>query len=209
MISGIGRIPRTVLVLALLCALAAPAASAAEPRPDDRANFGGPFSLIASDGSTKTDKSFHGRWVLVYFGYTHCPNICPTTLNAISAALDALGPLADKVQPLYISIDPERDTPTQMGEFTRAYDPRILGLTGTPAAIASVTKEYRVFHRKMPAETPGDYWMEHSSYIYIMDPQGRYVTLIVDPQEPRSITAHLRELIAPSPAATGSAQPPR
>jgi protein SCO1 len=209
MISGIRRVPRAIFVVALLFGFAAPAGFAAEPPANDRASFGGPFSLIASDGSTKTDASFHGSWVLVYFGYTHCPNICPTTLGAITSALDALGPLAAKVQPLYISIDPERDTPAQMGEFTRAFDSRIVGLTGTPESIASVAKEYRVFYKKMPGQSPGDYWMEHSSYIYVLDPQGRYVTLIVDTQEPGQIADRLRELIAAPQPATGSGQPAR
>jgi protein SCO1/2 len=134
--------------------------------------------------------------MLVYFGYTNCPNICPMTLSAISRALDILGPLSAKVQPLYITIDPERDTPQQMGDYTRAIDPRILGLTGTPQAIASVAKEYRVFYQKVAGQTPNDYSMMHSAYIYVMDPNGKYVTLITQSEDPGAIAERLREVLA-------------
>ena len=127
MIPGTGLISRTLLLLMVFCGLVVTAASA-EPS-EKSVELGGPFALTASDGSTKTDGSFRGQWMLVYFGYTHCPNICPMTLSAISQALDKLGPLGIKVQPVYITIDPERDTPEQMGEYTRAIDPRIVGLT--------------------------------------------------------------------------------
>ena len=185
---------RRTLFLTLICGLIVTAVSA-EPTANS-ASFGGPFTLTASDGSTKTDESFRGRWMLVYFGFTNCPNICPTTLSAISRALDIVGPLSEKVQPLYITIDPERDTPQQMGAYTRAIDPRILGLTGTPQAIASVAREYRVFYKKVPGQTPNDYSMMHSAYIYVMDPTGKYVTLITQSQDPDAIAERLREVLA-------------
>src|SRR6516225_12460890 len=111
MTKGTGLVSKTLLLLTLLCGSIVAAAS--DERGTNVERFGGPFTLTASDGSTKTDESFRGRWMLVYFGYTHCPNICPMTLSAISRALDTLGPLAAKVQPVYITIDPERDTPEQ------------------------------------------------------------------------------------------------
>jgi len=185
---------RRTLFLTLICGLIVTAVSA-EPTANS-ASFGGPFTLTASDGSTKTDESFRGRWMLVYFGFTNCPNICPTTLSAISRALDIVGPLSEKVQPLYITIDPERDTPQQMGDYTRAIDARILGLTGTPQAIASVAREYRVFYKKVPGQTPNDYSMMHSAYIYVMDPTGKYVTLITQSQDPDAIAERLREVLA-------------
>jgi protein SCO1 len=193
MIPAIGLISRTLFLLTLICGLTITAVSA-EPTANN-AGFGGPFTLTASDGSTRTDESFRGRWMLVYFGYTNCPNICPMTLSAISQALDKLGPLAAKVQPLYITIDPERDTPEQMGEYTRAFDSRILGLTGTAQAIASVAKEYRVFYQKVPGKTPDDYSMMHSAYIYVMGLDGRYVTLITQSEDPAAIAQRLRELL--------------
>jgi protein SCO1 len=193
MTQGTGVVSRTLLLLTVLCGLTVTAASA-EPGTNSVA-FGGPFTLTASDGSTKTDEAFRGRWMLVYFGYTHCPNICPMTLSAISRALDTLGPLGAKVQPVYITIDPERDTPEQMGEYTRALDPRIVGLTGTPRAIELVAKKYRVFYQKVAGQTRDDYSMMHSSYIYVMDPDGRYVTLITQSEDPAVIAGRMRELL--------------
>jgi protein SCO1 len=193
MTQGTELVSRTLLLLTLLCGFTVNAALA--EGGTNVVSFGGPFTLTASDGSTKTDESFRGRWMLVYFGYTHCPNICPMTLSAISRALDTLGPLSAKVQPVYISIDPERDSPEQMGEYTKAFDPRILGLTGTPQAIASAAKEYRVFYKKIAGQTRDDYSMMHSSYIYVMDPDGRYVTLITQSEDPAAITGRMRELL--------------
>ena len=194
MIKRTGLIGRTLLAVMLLFGLTGVATSA-EQSSKNREGFGGPFSLTAGDGSIKTDGSFRGRWLLVYFGYTHCPNICPMTLSAISQALETLGPLAEKVQPLYITIDPERDTPDQMREYTRAFDPRIIGLTGSPQAIASVAKEYRVFYRKIAGKAPGDYSMQHSAYVYVMGPDGRYVTLITKSEDPEAIAGRMRELL--------------
>src|SRR6185437_4074612 len=125
-----------------------------------------------------SDASLRGRWLLVYFGYTNCPDICPMTLSGIAAALDKLGPLAAKIQPVFISIDPERDTPERVGDFARAVDPRILGLSGSAAEIAAVAKEYRVFFRK--------------------DPQGRYVTLFTaaEVEAPDEMASRLRSLVS-------------
>jgi protein SCO1/2 len=193
MTKGTGLVSKTLLLLTLLCGSIVAAAS--DERGTSVERFGGSFTLTASDGSTKTDESFRGRWMLVYFGYTHCPNICPMTLSAISRAIDTLGPLGANVQPIYITIDPERDTPEQMGEYTRAFDPRIVGLTGTPQAIALVAKEYRVFYQKVAGQNRDDYSMTHSSYIYVMDPNGRYVTLITQSEDPAAIAERMRQLL--------------
>jgi protein SCO1/2 len=163
--------------------------------------IGGPFALTASDGTVISDRTFRGRWMLIYFGYTHCPDVCPTTLLAMSQALEKLGPLAAKIQPIFVSVDPERDTPQVVGEFTRAFDSRIVGLTGKPAEIAAAAKQYRVFYKRAPLEGSDDYFMEHSSYIYVMGSDGRYVTLFSHDQTeaPGEIAARLRELLAGSP----------
>jgi protein SCO1/2 len=161
--------------------------------------IGGPFALTAGDGSVVTDQSLRGRWMLVYFGYTHCPNICPTTLLAISQALETLGSLAAKVQPLFVTIDPERDTPSVVADFVKAFDPRVIGLSGNPTEIAAVAKEYRVLYKKTPGESSNEYWMDHSSYIYVIDPDGRYVTLFAGgaSQASDEIASGLLELMAP------------
>lgn len=172
------------------------------PGASERTRFGGPFVLTASDKRVVTDRAFRGRYMLIYFGYTHCPDICPTTLMAVSQVLKELGPLAAKVQPVFVSIDPERDTPAVVGEYVGSFDPRIIGLTGSPTEIAAVTKQYRVFYKKLPADNSSDYFMEHSSYIYVIDPHGDYVTLFSHDQTeaPDQMTARLRELLAAAPS---------
>lgn len=140
------------------------------------ATIGGPFSLIAPDGSTVTDASFRGKWMLVFFGYTFCPTICPTTLSEIALALERLGPDAAKVQPVFITVDPERDTPDVMGQYTGAIDPRIVGLSGSQRQIAAVSEGYGAYsERHASATSPDDYVVDHSTYIYVMDPQGSFV----------------------------------
>jgi protein SCO1/2 len=183
-----------------LGALGAAAMVVANFRPEPGSHaalaIGGPFTLTAGDGKTVTDRSFRGKWLLVYFGYTFCPDVCPTTLNDIAEALGKLGPLADKITPLFVTVDPERDTPEVMGRYVKSFDPRIVGLTGTPEAIAEVAKEYRVYYKKHPTgESHDDYLMDHSSIIYVMDPEGRYVTLLSAEQKPDQMATRLRQLI--------------
>jgi len=175
--------------------------NAAQPA---RAAIGGPFRLTAEDGRTVTDATYRGKWLLVYFGYTHCPDICPTTLAEVAATLDRLGPLAAAVQPLFITIDPERDSTEAMAAYVKAFDSRIVGLTGTAAEIAAAAKAYRVYYAKRAptGAAQDDYAMDHSAFVYVMDPNGRYVTLFAPAggQGVEQMEARLRELIAP-PAA--------
>jgi protein SCO1/2 len=138
--------------------------------------IGGPFTLSTPDGTTVTDQTYRGKWLLVYFGYTFCPNSCPTTLLEIATALKKLGPDAAEVQPLFITVDPQRDTPEVMQQYTQAFDPRIVGLTGSPTQIAAVAHEYGAYyvrHRTGPG--PNDYVMDHSTYLYVMDLRGKFV----------------------------------
>jgi len=138
--------------------------------------IGGPFTLSTPDGTTVTDQTYRGKWLLVYFGYTFCPNSCPTTLLEVATALKKLGPHAPQVQPLFITVDPEHDTPKVMQQYTASFDPRIVGLTGTQQQIAAVAQEYGVYYLRHPSG-PGadDYVMDHSTYLYVMDPQGKFV----------------------------------
>jgi protein SCO1 len=159
----------------------------------EQTGFGGPFALTATDGHVVTDRTVRGAYVLVYFGYTHCPDICPTTLTTLGQVLEKLGQSAGKIRPVFISIDPERDTPSAVGRYLESFDQRIVGLTGSPAEIAAVAKQYRVFYRKLPIENSGDYAMEHSSYIYLMDQDGRYLTLFSSDQSSDQIVARLHE----------------
>ncbi|HYN40043.1 MAG TPA: SCO family protein [Rhodospirillales bacterium] len=137
--------------------------------------IGGPFTLVDQDGKTVTDADFRGRWMLVYFGFTFCPDICPTSLARNGDALDLLGPQADKITPVLISVDPERDTPAKMKDYVHFFHPRTVGLTGSPEQIAAVTREYRVFYMKSPGNTPDTYQVDHSSLTYLVGPDGRFV----------------------------------
>ncbi len=162
------------------------------------APIGGPFTLRAGDGRTVSDRDFRGKWLLVYFGYTQCPDVCPTTLAEIVQTLEKLGPLAAEVQPIFITIDPERDTPEAVREYLEAFDPRIVGLTGTPAEIATVAKAYRVYYKKHAGKNGEDYLMEHSAFVYVINPAGTYATLFSPRggQGPDQMALRLRELIA-------------
>jgi protein SCO1/2 len=135
---------------------------------------GGPFALVDQDGKTVTDRDLKGRPFLVFFGFTHCPDICPTTLFEVSEVLRALGPDADRVGALFVTVDPERDTPDKLKDYLSSFDPRLRGLTGDPAAVAAMIKTYRVYARKVPQEN-GSYTMDHYAGIYLMDKNGRFV----------------------------------
>jgi len=163
-------------------------------------SIGGPFTLVSGDGKTVTDKTYRDRWQLVYFGYTFCPDACPTALNDIAGALEALGPLAAKVQPLFITIDPQRDTPKVMAEYVKAFDPRIVGLTGSPEQIAAAAKEYRVYYAKVAdKDAPDGYLMDHSSIIYVMRPgDGRFVATFTHETTSAQMAERMRKLIASS-----------
>jgi protein SCO1/2 len=142
-------------------------------------SIGGPFTLENSAGKTVTDRDFRGKYMLVYFGYTYCPDVCPTTLNAVADALDKLGPKAAALRPIFITVDPGRDTPTVMKQYTGAFSPALIGLTGTPDEIAQVAKEYRVYYAKhVTGPGPNDYSMDHSSILYLMGPDGRFIAPI-------------------------------
>ena len=137
---------------------------------------GGPFTLADGAGRQVTDRDFRGKYMLVYFGYTFCPDVCPTTLNEVADAMDKLGPAAARVQPVFITVDPRRDTPPVVKQYTAAFTPKLVGLTGTQEQIAQVAKEYRVYyaeHRTGPG--PNDYSMDHSSVLYLMGPDGTFI----------------------------------
>ncbi len=137
---------------------------------------GGPFSLTDQTGRRVTDKDFLGKYMLVIFGFTYCPDVCPTELQVMSAALDQLGTKADSIQPLFITIDPQRDTPEVLKQYVSNFHPRLVGLTGTADEIASVAKAYRVYYSKVENNAgPDNYLMDHSTIIYLMDRQGRFL----------------------------------
>ena len=157
--------------------------------------IGGPFRLIDQNGKTVTDADLKGKWSLVYFGYTHCPDACPTALNDISIALEDLGAKRDAVRPVFITVDPERDTSETLKAYVASFDAPILALTGTLEQVAQAAKAYRVYYAKHP-EAGGDYSMDHSSVIYVMDPEGRFTASFTHESTPEQIAERLKKLLA-------------
>ena len=139
------------------------------------AAVGGPFKLIDQNGKAVSDQDLKGHPFLVFFGFTHCPDVCPTTLFDVSEMLRALGPDADRTRALFITVDPERDTPAVMKDYLSSFDPHLAELTGDPAAIATVAKAYRVYYKKVPLDG-GEYTMDHTAIVYLMDKEGRFVS---------------------------------
>lgn len=148
---------------------------------------GGPFTLTDQNGKTVTEADFRGQPFLVFFGYTHCPDVCPTTLSDMSQMLNALGK-DKKARGVFVTIDPERDTPAVLKDYLSSFDPRIAGLTGTPEAIAAVEKAYRVYAKRVPAEG-GDYSMDHTGIVYLMDRDGGFVNAFNLQQAPEKAAA--------------------
>jgi len=155
------------------------------------------FTLVDHTGRARTGSDFGGRWQLVFFGFTHCPDVCPTTLSAISLVLDELGDDASKVAPLFITIDPDRDTPEAMAEYVQAIDPRITGLTGSPQQITEATRAFRVYFARVGEDgSATEYQMNHSTIVYLMDPQGRYATHFSHHDDAGSIASRIRDFLS-------------
>jgi protein SCO1 len=156
-------------------------------------DIGGPFTLTAPDGHSVSDSDFRGKWMLVYFGYTNCPDACPTALNSLANALEMMKGRRSTVAPIFITVDPARDTPSVMGHYVGLFDKQIIGLTGTEAQIEKVEHEYRVYAARHPNKN-GDYSMDHSSIIYVMDKNGRFNSVIDGAANPEDIAAKIEKL---------------
>ena len=165
------------LVLALVLAAFGMSHRQNKTQGSGLALIGGPFELVDHKGHKVTDKSYRGKFMLIYFGFTYCPDVCPTELQNIAVALDAIGTERRKhLAPLFVTIDPERDTRELMASYVDNFHPDLIGLTGTPAQIKKIAKAYRVYYKKVKEKgQPDGYTMDHSSIIYLMDDQGRYV----------------------------------
>jgi len=210
---------RTLIVLAALAAVAVAGLAAWELTPSPRqadsggatgtAEIGGPFTLVNTEGETVTADDFRGRYMLVYFGFTFCPDVCPTSLMDMTRALDRLAETApgkaERVVPVFITVDPARDTVAVMDSYVENFHPRLVGLTGSAQQVAEAAAEYRVYYEKVAAEqyrggqaaaagdSGADYLMDHSSYIYLMGPDGRYLTNFKYGASPQEIAAGLRQ----------------
>src|SRR5947207_12106952 len=157
--------------------------------------IGGPFRLTDQNGKPVSDADLKGKWQLLFFGYTHCPDACPTALNEIALALDQLGAKRDAVEVVFITVDPERDTPEVLKSYVASFDAPIIALTGAPEAVAQAAKAYRVYYAKHP-RPDGEYDMDHSAVIYLMNPEGRFTASFTPDSTAEAIAQRLQKLIS-------------
>jgi cytochrome oxidase Cu insertion factor (SCO1/SenC/PrrC family) len=154
------------------------------------------FSLVDDTGKAVTEKDFAGKWQLVFFGFTYCPDVCPTTLTTVSTVMEELGDDADQVVPLFVTVDPERDTPAVLADYLANFDERIVGLTGSPEQIKAAAKAFRVYYAKVEQDDlPGGYTMDHSAFLYLMDPEGAYATHFSHQADVTEMAGAIREFI--------------
>jgi protein SCO1/2 len=197
------------LLAALLIFVLAAGVARAEDKPPDQATaaqmmddlmygrgtVGGPFTLTDQTGRARSDGEFRGKLMVVYFGYTFCPDVCPADLLSITQALDALGPAARDIQPIFITIDPERDTRLLAG-YVSAFHKSLIGLTGSPEDIRKVANSYKAFYAKVPGENDGDYAIDHTGVIYLMGKAGEYLGFMPPQTGPERLTEILRKYLA-------------
>ena len=157
--------------------------------------YGRDFHLTDHNGKPRTLADYRGKAVVIFFGYTQCPDVCPTTLAELAEAMKRLGPDADRVQVLFVTVDPERDTPDLLSKYVPAFDPRFVGLYGDADATASTAKEFKVIYQKQPGKTPGSYSMDHSAGTFVFDPQGRLRVYVGYGQGPEVFAHDLKELL--------------
>ena len=177
--------------------------SACSPKPEFKniditgsTAFGKDFSLIDPDGKVRTLADFKGKVVVMFFGYTQCPDICPTTLTEMQQVMTLLGPQSDKVQVLFVTVDPERDTAAILKQYVPSFDPRFLGLRpADEAALEKVAKDFKIYYKKVPGTSPGSYTMDHTAGSYAFDPQGRLRLYIKHAQGPETLAHDLKELL--------------
>ncbi len=157
--------------------------------------LGGPYTLTDHTGTKVTDASWEGRYQLMYFGYTFCPDICPTSLSIMSDALDEMGPAASDVKPIFVTVDPERDTLEVLSAYHEHFHPDFSNLTGTAEEIAAIAKAYRVYYARVETDELTDYLMDHTSIVYLMSPDGRYVTHFAHDADPVAMANRLKEIV--------------
>ena len=189
----------TAAVAALLVALLAAGCSPSKPSFQNTdvtgAEFGREFTLKDFNGKPRTLAEFKGKVVAVFFGFTQCPDVCPTTLATMKAVKEKLGADGDRVQVIFVSVDPERDTPELLSKYVTAFDPSFLGLTDTPDAVAQTAKAFKVFYQKVPGKTPETYTVDHTASTYLYDPQGRLRLFVRHGQSADAIAQDIRALL--------------
>ncbi len=158
--------------------------------------IGGPFTMVNQKGEMVTEKNFEGHYTIYFFGYTFCPDVCPTELQVLTAALKELGPDGSKITPVFVSIDPERDKPKIIGEYVANFDSRLVGLTGTPEQLAAMARAFHVFYKKVPnAKDPQNYDMDHSSILYLMGPDGKFAKHFPYTTDAKALALELKSVL--------------
>jgi protein SCO1/2 len=197
---------RHVAIAVLGALLLCPLPAAAQPQSErsaselmdvlmwNREPVGGPFALVDHTGRPRNDAQFRGKLMLVYFGFTYCPDVCPTDLQAIGQAMERLGAAAESVQPLFVSLDPERDTPQRLASYVTFFHPRLVGLTGEAQAIAQAAKAYKVYYAKVASRD--SYTIDHSGYIYLMDREGKYLGFFPPGSPPERMVEVIRPFLS-------------
>ena len=191
------RMSLLIVLAACLVAIGALAVVAVDLKPQAASRqvaVGGPFSLTDQNGKTITDADMKGHPFIVFFGFTHCPDVCPTTLYDLSQALNGLGDDAKNIPALFVTVDPERDTPEVMKRYVSNFNPDIRGVTGDPAAIQAMVKAYRGYAKKVPTED-GDYTMDHTAVVYLMGPDGQFISPLNLQRPTAEVVKELREHI--------------
>lgn len=188
-----------VLLLSTFVAAAVEQPSAAKLMDDlmwERGPIGGPFALIDHTGRPRTDADFRGKLMIVYFGYSYCPDICPTDLMSISSAIDLLGPAGEAVQPIFITVDPERDTPEHLADYVAAFHPRLIGLTGAPEDIREVATAYKTYYAKVESADRKDYVVDHTAFIYLVGKRGQYLGFLPPSTTPERLAEVIRQKLS-------------
>ena len=186
----------TIIAAFAIAALALTQWPSKGPIGSGTALIGGPFTMVNQKGETVTDKNFEGHYTIYFFGYTFCPDVCPTELQVLSAALKELGPDASKITPVFVSIDPERDTPKIIGEYVANFDSRIVGLTGTPEQLAAMARTFHIFYQKVPnAKDVQNYDMDHSSILYLMGPDGKFTKHFPYTTDAKALALELKSVL--------------
>ena len=195
MLVALGIIAATAMVAWRQISDAIPAETAERAGFTAAVKIGGPFKLVSHRGDRVTDATFRGRFLFVYFGYGYCPDICPTELANIAATLDHMGTTSERVQPLFVTVDPARDTPEFLADFVTQFHPKMVGLTGTDQQIADIAKQYRVFYRKAEDASASEYLMDHSNFIYLMGPDGKFLSMFRGGTDPAAIAKTIAKYV--------------
>lgn len=194
---GLGRYCLVLLMSALLLACGQQKASFQNIDITGGSEFGKDFTLTDHHGKVRTLADFKGKAVVMFFGYTHCPDVCPTTMAELKAVVEQMGPDGDKVQVLFVTVDPERDTQALLAQYVPAFDPRFLGMRPEDeAALKKITKDYKVFYAKVPGTSPYNYTVDHSAGSYVFDPSGKLRLFIRHGQGPAPIVHDLKQLVS-------------